>query len=63
MNLDHLFDNLSSVMTVLSFLTFAGILWWTFVRHTNSDFAQAAHVPFDDDSADVALRNEGGRHG
>ena len=28
-----LFDNASSVMTVISFITFAGILWWTYVGH------------------------------
>jgi cytochrome c oxidase cbb3-type subunit 4 len=26
-------------MTVVSFITFAGILWWAYVRHQEADFA------------------------
>ncbi len=63
MSIDPLFDNLSSVMTVLSFLTFMGILWWTFIRHRSTDFAQAAALPFADDEADQIARDKGGRHG
>jgi cytochrome c oxidase cbb3-type subunit 4 len=51
MNIAVLFDNASSVMTVISFLTFIGILWWTFIRHKDQDFANAAHLPFADDDA------------
>ena len=51
MNIAVLFDNASSVMTVISFLTFVGILWWTFIRHKDQDFANAAHLPFADDDA------------
>ncbi|WP_373989728.1 cbb3-type cytochrome oxidase subunit 3 [Duganella sp. BuS-21] len=49
MALDTLFDNASSVMTVISFITFAGILWWAYVRHREDDFATAAQLPFADD--------------
>jgi cytochrome c oxidase cbb3-type subunit 4 len=49
MALDTLFDNASSVMTVISFITFAGILWWAYVRHKEDDFATAAQLPFADD--------------
>jgi cytochrome c oxidase cbb3-type subunit 4 len=63
MSTDYLFDNLSSIMTVLSFLTFLGILWWTFIRHRSDDFAQAAALPFADDEADARIRDNGGRHG
>jgi cytochrome c oxidase cbb3-type subunit 4 len=59
MSIDHMFDNMSSIMTVLSFLTFLGILWWTFIRHRNDDFAQAAQLPFADDHVDQRVR-EGG---
>jgi cytochrome c oxidase cbb3-type subunit 4 len=47
--MDILFDNASSVMTVISFITFAGILWWTYVHHKDADFAAVANLPFDDD--------------
>ncbi len=63
MSIDHLFDNMSSIMTVLSFLTFLGILWWTFIRHRNEDFAQAAQLPFADDHVDAAVRESEVRHG
>jgi cytochrome c oxidase cbb3-type subunit 4 len=44
-------------MTVLSFLTFTGILWWTFVRHRAADFASAADLPFADDARDEEVRH------
>jgi cytochrome c oxidase cbb3-type subunit 4 len=47
--MDILFDQASSVMTVISFLTFAGILWWAYVRHKEADFAAAAALPFADE--------------
>nr|WP_315258437.1 cbb3-type cytochrome c oxidase subunit 3 [uncultured Duganella sp.] len=47
--MDILFDNASSVMTVVSFITFGGILWWAFVHHKEADFAPAATLPFADD--------------
>ena len=52
MAIDNLFDRASSVMTVVSFLTFLGILWWTFISHRNSDFDAAAHLPFADDDTE-----------
>lgn len=49
MAIDILFDQASSVMTVVSFITFVGILWWTCIRHKEADFASAAQAPFDDE--------------
>jgi cytochrome c oxidase cbb3-type subunit 4 len=49
MAIDNLFDRASSVMTVISFITFAGILWWAFIRNKEADFAEAAQLPFADD--------------
>ncbi|MBV7538223.1 cbb3-type cytochrome c oxidase subunit 3 [Duganella sp. sic0402] len=49
MVIDTLFDNASSVMTVVSFITFAGILWWAYGHHKEADFATAAELPFADD--------------
>lgn len=51
MAIENLFDSASSVMTVVSFTTFVGILWWTFSR-SNSDFDAAARLPFDDEALD-----------
>ena len=58
MNIAVLFDQASSVMTLISFLTFVGILWWTFIRHKDRDFAAAAQLPFADDDA-VAIPSAG----
>ncbi|MYM69495.1 CcoQ/FixQ family Cbb3-type cytochrome c oxidase assembly chaperone [Pseudoduganella sp. FT55W] len=49
MAIETVFDSASSVMTVISFITFAGILWWAYVRHKEADFAVAAALPFADD--------------
>ena len=49
MHIAALFDKVSSAMTVISFLTFVGILWWTFIRHKDRDFSAAAQLPFADD--------------
>ena len=49
MAIENLFDQASSVMTVVSFATFIGIVWWAYVHHTETDFTQAAHTPFDDE--------------
>jgi len=49
----NLFDSASSVMTVISFLTFLGILWWAYASHSSSDFDAIANLPFADDDAVV----------
>jgi cytochrome c oxidase cbb3-type subunit 4 len=61
MNIAVLFDKVSSAMTVISFLTFVGILWWTFVRHKDRDFAAAAQLPFADDDAPAATTPDVGQ--
>lgn len=52
MAIEHVFDRASSVMTVISFVTFLGILLWTFVLKGRADFDKAAHLPFADAGAD-----------
>ncbi|MDR6583906.1 hypothetical protein HBH1_03214 [Herbaspirillum sp. BH-1] len=37
-----------SLITLISFITFAGILWWTYVGHKPADFKQAEMIPFAD---------------
>lgn len=51
MALQTIFDNLSSIMTLVSFITFLGILLWTYALKRNDDFATQAALPFADDEA------------
>lgn len=38
-----------SVMTLVSLLTFVGIVYWAFVAHRKQDFDEAAMLPFADE--------------
>ena len=49
MAIDYVFDRASSIMTVVSFITFLGILLWTFALKRNDDFAAQAALPFADE--------------
>lgn len=46
----NILDNASSVMTVVSFTTFLGIVGWTYLLRRNSDFDKAAQLPFADEN-------------
>ena len=50
MALQSIFDNASSIMTLVSFITFLGILLWTYALKRNDDFAEQAALPFADDT-------------
>jgi cytochrome c oxidase cbb3-type subunit 4 len=50
MALQAIFDGASSVMTVVSFATFMGIVTWTYVLNKRSDFDAAARLPFADEA-------------
>ncbi|QOY93032.1 cbb3-type cytochrome c oxidase subunit 3 [Massilia sp. UMI-21] len=50
MALQQIFDDASSVMTVISFTTFLGIVGWTYVLRKGSDFDAAARLPFADEN-------------
>ena len=52
MAIEQIFDSASSIMTLVSFITFCGILLWTFALRKNADFAVQAALPFADDAAD-----------
>lgn len=52
MSIEHIFDSASSVMTVVSFITFAGIWAWAWSTRKQQDFAQAAQLPFADEETD-----------
>ena len=46
-------NDLRSIMTVVSLLTFLGIVWWAFGMKGNKErFDEAANLPFADDEAD-----------
>jgi cytochrome c oxidase cbb3-type subunit 4 len=48
-------NDLRSIMTVVSLVTFLGIVWWTFgLRGNKKRFDEAANLPFADDEADRA---------
>ena len=49
MMIERFFDSASSVMTVVSFATFVGILAWTWLLKKEEDFAASAVLPFADD--------------
>jgi cytochrome c oxidase cbb3-type subunit 4 len=53
MALQPIFDDASRIMTVISFATFTGILVWTCLLRKEKDFAQAADLPFADETQDV----------
>jgi cytochrome c oxidase cbb3-type subunit 4 len=50
MALQPIFDDASRIMTVISFATFTGILVWTYLLRREKDFAQAAGLPFADET-------------
>ncbi len=52
MALQQIFDKASSIMTLISFITFLGILLWTFALKRNADFAAQAALPFADEDGE-----------
>ncbi|GAC1316821.1 MAG: hypothetical protein NVS3B11_05520 [Collimonas sp.] len=38
-----------SIITLISFVTFIGIVWWSYIRKRPKDFDEAALLPFADD--------------
>ncbi len=59
MAIEQIFDSASSVMTVISFTTFLGILLWTYVLKRGADFTAQAALPFADELADEADEERG----
>ncbi|HJW56162.1 MAG TPA: cbb3-type cytochrome c oxidase subunit 3 [Burkholderiaceae bacterium] len=49
MTFDNLVTDAHSAFTLISFLTFIGIMWWAFSKRRNADFEAAAQLPFADD--------------
>lgn len=42
-------NTLRSIATVVSFITFIGIIVWAYSRRNAADFETAANLPFDQD--------------
>ena len=63
MAIEQIFDSASSVMTLVSFTTFCGILLWTFALRKRSDFERQAAIPFADEHADVYAEGDKGESG
>ena len=42
-------NTLRSAATVVSFLTFIGIVWWACSKRRAKDFSEAANLPFEQD--------------
>ena len=40
---------LRSIATVVSFVTFIGIVWWAWSKRRAADFSEAANLPFEHD--------------
>jgi len=49
MSLETLITDARSAFTVLSFLCFAGIVWWAYSARRGADFEAAANLPFADE--------------
>ena len=47
------FNDLRSMVTVISFVVFIGIILWSFSRQRGSDFKDAAVLPLADDGSGV----------
>lgn len=48
-------NDLRSVMTVVSLLTFLGIVWWAYgLKGNRQRFDEAANLPFADEATDRA---------
>jgi cytochrome c oxidase cbb3-type subunit 4 len=50
-------NDMRSIVTVLSFATFVGIVWWAYSRRSRQRFEEAARLPFADEWADDASSN------
>ena len=59
MNVESLIMNARNLVTVLSFLSFIGIVWWAYSARRNADFEAAARLPFADEHTQAAEKQHG----
>ena len=50
-------NDLRTLITLLSFLVFAGIVFWAYSGRQKTRFDEAANLPFIDDDIDTSRRN------
>ena len=62
MNIDQFFNNASIVMTVVSLITFVGILLWVYVLKNKRDYERDANMLFDENDLE-AQQNLRKHHG
>jgi cytochrome c oxidase cbb3-type subunit 4 len=60
--MDKIFNDASIVMTVISLMTFIGILWWTFFFKRGRDFDAIANMPLNEESDESLELNSEKRH-
>lgn len=54
-------NDLRTIVTVLGFLTFIGIVWWAWGRGRQDGFKEAAALPFTEDDEPTSAPRRGGR--
>ncbi len=52
-------NDLRSIITVLAFLLFMGIVWWDYSDRRKQTYDEAARLPLDDDSPLVPGKGAG----
>ena len=62
MAIETIINDAGIVTTVISFITFIGILWWTFAYKNSRDFDAVAYLPFADDIDEAQELNMEKRH-
>ena len=56
-------NDMRSIVTVVSLLTFLGIVWWAYgVKSNKQRFAEAANLPFADEEAERVERGLSSRN-
>jgi len=60
MNVENLILDARTLVTVLSFLSFVGIVWWAYSARRSADFEAAANLPFADDMDTQAAEKQHG---
>ncbi|HEX8956229.1 MAG TPA: cbb3-type cytochrome c oxidase subunit 3 [Burkholderiaceae bacterium] len=53
MGIDQFFNNASVVMTVVSLITFVGILLWVYVLKSKRDYERDANMLFDENDLEA----------
>jgi cytochrome c oxidase cbb3-type subunit 4 len=63
MAIEQIFTDARSWVTLVSFATFVGIIWWTYGLRRKADFDSAANLPFADEPAGNETREAEKHHG